>query len=238
VVKGGKKNYKSFYLLLALIAVAGIGALTYISTNRGSAFDEMDSTLPKVESEGYVIGDSSAPIEVVEFGDFECPTCARFAELIEPDVRAQLVATGKIRFRYIDFPLGAGAMHYNSWPAARAAACADEQGKFWEMHDLIYRNQDRWSSRATRSPEGLFKEMARQIPGLDARNFDGCVNDKRTQARVQAHYDLATKRGVRSTPTFTAGTLTGGYMNLVEFRQFVDSAIKTQAKAAPDSGKQ
>src|SRR5689334_12988524 len=118
-----KNSTRVFYLALAIIAIAGIGALTWIS--RGGATDRavspIDSTLPKVQSNGYVIGAATAPIEVIEFGDFECPACGQFATLTEPDVRTRLVDKGIIRFRFIDFPL---SMHRNTWPASQAAACA------------------------------------------------------------------------------------------------------------------
>src|SRR3954470_24052105 len=137
VVKSAKQPVnRAFYLIIGLIAVVGIAALAYMSTrpkeSRAVAFD---SSLPKVESQGYVMGSPAAPLEVTEFGDFECPQCGRFATLTEPDLRSRLVANGTIRWRYIDYPLD---MHRNTWQASMAAACADEQGKFWEMHDAIF----------------------------------------------------------------------------------------------------
>src|SRR5436190_22849618 len=83
-----KNSTRIFYLALAVIAVAGIGALSWMA-KRPAARDAnpFDSTLPKVQSNGYVIGLTSAPLEVIEFGDFECPQCARFGSLTEPDVR-------------------------------------------------------------------------------------------------------------------------------------------------------
>src|SRR6185437_8971592 len=135
VVKAAKKSSASnraFYLVIAVIAVVGIAALTYAASHpaNGAAASPIDTTLPPVQSQGYVMGSPSAPIEVTEFGDFECPQCGRFATLTEPDVRARLVNTGQIRFRYIDFPLD---IHKNTWNASCAAACADQQGKFWQM---------------------------------------------------------------------------------------------------------
>ena len=228
VVKQTKtKTYKSFYVFLIGLAIAGVVVLAYVSTRKGNsgAISEVDSTLPPVKSEGVVMGDTAAPLEVLEFGDFECPTCARFAELIEPDVRAQFVNTGKIRFRYVDFPLGPGAGHFNSWNAARAGACADEQGKFWPMHDQLFGHQDQWNSIATRSPDGKIKDLAHQIPGLDAKKFDECVDTRRTQAIAQAQEKLALDRGVHSTPSFFVGDLTASYMSIDEFKKLIDSAM-------------
>ena len=138
----------------------------------------------------------------MEFGDFECPQCGRFATLTEPDVRTRLINTGMIRYRYIDYPL---PMHGNTWNASRAAACADEQGKFWEMHDAIYANQDRWDTQATNKPDKLLKQIGAQIPGIKADQFDECVDTKKTQAKMQAHLKIAEARHVNATPTFIFG---------------------------------
>src|SRR5262245_62774915 len=132
VVKGSKQtsaSNRAFYLIIAVLAVVGIGALTY-QTTRPKATQlatPYDSTLPSVKSSGYVVGSPTAPVEVTEFGDFECPQCGRFATLTEPDVRQRLVNSGQVRFRYVDLPL---EMHRNTWNASRAAACAEAPRTF------------------------------------------------------------------------------------------------------------
>jgi protein-disulfide isomerase len=182
----------------------------------------VDSTLPKVQSNGYVIGSASAPIEVIEFGDFECPSCARFATLTEPDVRTRLVDKGVIRFRFIDFPL---SIHRNTWPASRAAACADEQGKFWQMHDVLFQNQDQWNGETTSNPNPIFKQLAGQI-GLNQQVFDQCVDSKKTQAKVQAHEQLAEQQHIQATPSFiVGGKIIEGPRPYDEFKAIVDSAL-------------
>ena len=81
-------------------------------------------------------------------------------------------------------------MHHNTWHASRAAACADEQGKFWEFHDALYQTQDQWNGEATGNPDKFMKQFGEQL-GLDAIKFNQCVDTKKTQAKVQAHYQLA-----------------------------------------------
>jgi protein-disulfide isomerase len=238
VVKSVKKESTTnriFYLIFALVAIGGIGALTYASTRSGNAarVTTVDSTLPPVQSEGYVIGSPTAPVEVIEFGDFECPVCSQFATLTEPDVRTRLVNAGQLRFRYIDFPLD---MHRNTWNASRAAACADEQGKFWDMHDALYQNQDRWNGEATDNPDKFFKGLAKQI-GLKQDQFDGCVDTKKYQAKIQAHHRLALDRRINATPTFIIGsTQRTGSVPYDEFKRVVDSAMAAGGKAAPAVG--
>lgn len=208
VVKSTRKtstSTRAFYLIIAAIAVVGVAALTYLSTRpkNVATISQIDTTLPKVESHGYVMGSPNAPLEVTEFGDFECPACGSFAVLTEPEIRKRFVDAGQIRWRFIDDPL---PMHQNTWQASRAAACADEQGKFWPFHDLLYENQDQWNTEATSDPDKFMKQYARQL-GLNAQQFDQCVDSKKYQAKIQAHAALADQRKVMQTPTFYIGTL-------------------------------
>jgi protein-disulfide isomerase len=227
--KTGSK--KAFYVSIAVIAIGGIAALSY-TASRSKAVPPitLNPNLPPVTSEGYVIGSPSAPLEVIEFGDFECPTCGRFAELVEPDVRSQLVNTGKIRFRYIDFPLV--NLHRNTLNAAVAAACADEQGQFWPLHDLLFARQDEWNSEATSDPDKVIKSLTRQIPAIDASKFDQCLDSRRTLGKVQTHLKLAEARQINGTPTFIIGNKQYEFMGIDEFKKAVNEAI-----AAQDSSK-
>jgi len=235
VVKASKKtstSNRAFYLIIAAIAIGGIAALTYASTKSNEIVNAspVDTTLPAVKSEGYVMGSPTAPLEVIEFGDFECPQCGRFATLTEPDVRKNLVNAGKIRLRYIDFPL---PMHPHTWNASRAAACADAQGKFWEMHDALFANQDRWDGAATNNPDKVLKQLGDQIVP-DKSKFEQCVDSKEMQAKVQAHWKLAEARHVNGTPTFVIGDQQiGQSLTYDQFKQLVDSAIAKSGKTAP-----
>jgi protein-disulfide isomerase len=207
VVKASTKSSTStraFYLIIAAIAVAGVAALTYLSTRpkNVATVSPIDTTLPKVESHGYVMGSPNAPLEITEFGDFECPACGTFALLTEPEIRKRYVDAGQVRWRFIDDPL---PMHRNTWQASRAAACADEQGKFWAFHDMLYQTQDQWNGEATGDPDKFMKQYARQL-GLDTQQFDQCVDSKKFQAKIQAHAALAEQRKVTQTPTFLVGT--------------------------------
>jgi protein-disulfide isomerase len=240
VVKQTKKSSTSnraFFLIAGVLGIAGVAALTYQSTRpKGlAAASQVDTTLPPVQSEGYVLGSPAAPLEVVEFGDFECPQCGRFATLTEPDVRSRLINTGSVRYRYIDYPL---PMHGNTWNASRAAACADEQGKFWEMHDAIYANQDRWDTQATNKPDKLLKQLGGQIAGINADQFNQCVDTKKTQAKIQAHLKIAEARQINATPTFIFGgdKQFAGFLSYDQFKQFVDQAVAKGGKPAPTPG--
>src|SRR3989338_199678 len=83
-------------------------------------------------------GSKDAPVTIIEFSDYQCPYCARFDQQTLPALTDNYINTGKVKFVYRDFPL---AFHKNAQKASEASECADEQGKFWEMHDKIFENQ-------------------------------------------------------------------------------------------------
>ena len=226
-VASSRSTKKSFFIGLAVAAIAGIAALSYMASQAAkNRIITVDPNLPSVESNGYVMGSPTAKVELVEHGDFECPGCGQYAELTEPEIRQAYVNTGKIRFRFIDFPLSG---HRNTLNASNAAACADEQGKFWEMHDLIFGTQYQWSALANGSesgdPDKFFKATARQINGLDGAKFDECVSSRRNLAKVQAHLKLGEQRGVSGTPTFFLGNQKFGGLPTEQLKATLDAAI-------------
>jgi protein-disulfide isomerase len=200
VVTNAKSSKTGFYVIIVLVVVIGIALLSYLSQQSSKRrLITLDPNLPPVTSSGYVLGSPTAPVELVEFGDFECPGCSDFAQMVEPDIRQAYVNTGKVRFRFIDFPLN---IHQNTLNASNAAACADEQGKFWEMHDLLFATQHLWNGEATSNPDKVIKDQAKQISGLDVSKLGECMDSRRMMAKVQAHQKLGNDRGVGSTPTF------------------------------------
>src|SRR3954468_3898968 len=231
VTSSKSASKKGFYLIIAVVAIGGIAALSYTASKSKSAPPiTIDPSLPPITSQGYVMGSPTAPIEVTEVGGYECPGCGRFAELTEPDVRQQLVNTGKIRFRFVDFPLV--NIHRNTLNAAVAAACADEQNQYWPMHDLIFSKQDEWNGEATNNPDKMLKGYARMIPAIDPTKFDQCLDTRRTLGKVQSHLKLAEARRMNGTPTFIIGDKQYGLIGMDEFTKAVNEAI-----AASDSGK-
>ena len=151
------RSLKPFYIGLVVVAVTG-GLMIARSMNqsRGSA-PGPGVLLPPIAlasgPRGVVLGSDSAPVEIAEYSDFQCPFCARFAVLQLPDIRERLINTGRVRWRFMNFPLDG---HPNTRPAHLAAACAAEQGRFWEMHDAVYQGQGDWSE--SRRPNGFFRD--------------------------------------------------------------------------------
>jgi protein-disulfide isomerase len=217
--QGGNRG---FFAALAVVAVAGAAALGWV-LSRGAPQATLlpeGTTLPVAA--GYVMGDSTAPVTIIEFGDFECPACAQFATLTAPDVKARLVATGQVQYRFYDYPLPS---HPNSIPASMAAACAADQGRFWEMHDALFGVQDRWATVRTTRPKGVFKELAQQI-GLDVGTWETCFDANRHLDRITAHAREGERLGVPSTPTFLIGRRkVPGALGYDQLKAYVDSAM-------------
>lgn len=222
---------RGFWLALGVAVVLGIAMLGYLTSRPKLTARTIDPTLPPVKAEGYVLGSPTAPVEVIEFADFECPSCGQFATLTEPDVRTKYVNTGKVRIRFMDFPL---QMHPNTWDASLAAACANDQGKFWEMHDVIFQNQDRWNGEATSRPRSALADMAKGI-GLDMTKYDACMKADTHRANVQAHLQEGERHQVNQTPTFLiGGKLYPGALAYDHFKKLLDDEL-AKAPAAADT---
>ena len=203
VVKAAKRGGPGpgFWMALGVVAVIGVGALSWVATRPKATSTKIDPTLPPMKAQGYLLGKPSAPVEVIEYADFECPSCGQFATLTEPDVRTRLVNTGKIRVRFLDFPL---PMHKNTWDASLAASCANDQGKFWEMHDQIFANQDKWNGEATSNPRKPLSALAQGLR-LDMAKYGSCMDAETHRAQIQANLQEGERRGVSQTPSFIIG---------------------------------
>jgi protein-disulfide isomerase len=223
---------KSGLFLPAVVAILAIGAgVIYwqVQANKPKPITLAAST-PLPKAEGYLRGNPDAPVTIIEFADFECPGCGQFAALQEPDVMSRLVDAGLANFRFYDFPLT--QIHANTLSAHLAASCANEQGKFWPMHDAIFAAQMEWNTQATTNPRKVLDRLAGEV-GLDMARFGACFDSQRTLPQVQANAAEGTQRGVSSTPTLLIGNrLYPGGLSYDEIRKLVDS-LRAAPAAAP-----
>jgi protein-disulfide isomerase len=191
-----------FYAILAGVAVLGLGVLGYLLAKPATVSIPANVTVKASDTagfHGYVKGSATAPVEITEFADYQCPFCQTFATLQMPTIEQRLIDTGRLRWRYRDFPL---QQHAFSRLAAHAAACADEQGKYWPQHQRIYEGQAEWS--AARDAAGIFRRYAKEN-GLDLTRYDDCMTAGRFAGRIQASYEEGVRLGVSSTPTLLVG---------------------------------
>ena len=222
VKKAARKSKAPFYTALIVIAIVGIGALALVASRSGADVITVDPNMAAGSPEGYLLGSPDAPVQVIEFADFECPACAQFFAVTEPDVRKRLIDQGTISFRFYDFPLEG---HRNTWHASMAAACASDQGKFWEMHDAIFETQDVWNGQATDRPKSVFETAAQRI-GLDVAQWEECYDSRKHLGRIEANRREAERRRVPSTPTFIIGDkMIPGALGYDRFKAYVDSAL-------------
>jgi protein-disulfide isomerase len=152
-----------------------------------------------------VKGAPTAPVTLVEFSDFQCPFCGRHFRDTYGQLDREYIATGKVRYVFRHLPLE--RIHPQAFRASEAAECAGAQGKFWEMHDVLFANQ-----QALMPPD-----LARHAQGLklDLARFNACLEGQ-TAARIRQDMTLAVEAGVRATPTFIVGTtLPGGRVKVV-----------------------
>jgi protein-disulfide isomerase len=222
---------RALYLALGVIAVAGAVLIYRSASSAGRpAATIADVPASNLRAEGYLMGDPEAPVQILEFADFECPACGQFATITEPDVRSRLIQTGIANLRFFDYPL---PQHRNSLPAHNAAACAATQGKFWEMHDKLFAGQLDWSTGRTSNPKRIFSGYAREIR-LDVGQWEDCYDNRRQEARIRANQQEGERRQIGSTPTFVVGRrMAPGALSYDDLKRLVDSAMVTAQRSAP-----
>ncbi len=173
-----------------------------------------------------MLGKKDAPITLIEFSDYQCPFCDRFFRTTLPTLKTEYIETGKVRYVFRDFPLD--QIHPYARKAAEAAHCAGDQGKYWEMHDVIFQNRkalqiDKLKTHATNLK-------------LDATAFNACLENGKYTAEVEKDYQDGTAAGVRGTPGFfigktragdsIQGTLISGAQPFAVFRQTIEGLLQ------------
>jgi protein-disulfide isomerase len=144
-------------------------------------------------------GDSGARVALIEYADFECPYCGEYERKTFPQILSDYIQTGKVKYFYRDLPL---PMHARALPAARAARCAGEQGKYWEMYDSLFAKQNALSAPA-------LLDRAQTL-GLDTAKFTECQSSEKYTADIQKSVSEALKLGIDGTPTFFLGVVEPG----------------------------
>jgi protein-disulfide isomerase len=141
-------------------------------------------------------GSTSAPVTVIDFSDLQCSLCGRFVKTTEPQINSTYIQSGKVALVFEHLP----TRGFDSLPAALAAQCTNDQEKFWQYHNLLYKNQgpidSGWASKDN------LKKFASQIPGLDMQKFNSCFESQKYKPLVESDLALARSLGFTQTPSF------------------------------------
>ena len=231
-----KKSNKNFLRLLAILLIAGLAIIGYVALKPKPKAFTLDPNAPLPKAEGHVMGSDTAKVEIVEYGDFECPGCAQFATITEPQVREQIVMTGLARFRFVDFPWD---FHPHTMFAHNAAAsCAGAQGKFWEMHDRLYAGQLEWTALNVSKPPNAAKVMKLYAKGLglDTKAFNTCFDNRQFEPQIRANQAQGAAIPVGATPTFIVNNqmlMPAGTASYDRLKKLVDSLNAIARKSPP-----
>ena len=168
----------------------------------------------------YVMGNANAKVEIVEFSDFQCPFCKRFVDQNEGQMIADYIKTGKAKLTFRNFPL---PFHQNAQIAAEAGECAGLQGKFWEMHDVMF-------AKGTGDGTGLdvasLKQYAADLK-LDTTKFNTCLDNHETASIVAKDQQDGSTAGVQGTPTtFINGKAVVGAVPYSNIKAAIDAELQ------------
>lgn len=183
---------KGFLAVIAVVILVFIGFFTINGHKSGSNNSNSSSGGSKATS--HIEGKGQDGILLVEYGDYQCPYCEQYYPIVK-----QVVAkyNDQIKFQFRNFPLV--SLHQNAFAAARAAEAASKQDKFWQMHDLLYENQNQWAE--SNNPTQYFKQYAQQL-GLNVDQFNKDYSSNAVNDAINADTAAGNKLGVQGTPTF------------------------------------
>lgn len=215
-----KELKKLLWVGLAAVVIIGGGILAYNAALPQNIPAADPNLLVKKDSHSTEQGTRNYTITIVEFGDYQCPACG----YVEPMIEKLLAEYPQAKLVFRNFPLPG---HQNAMIAAEAAEAAGAQGKFWEMHNAIYLNQEIWSKMET--PMDAFVEMAKKL-NLDLEKFKQDVQNHAHVERINKDRDDGVALGVNSTPTFYInGRKYLGGNSYVTLKLAIDEALQTQA---------
>jgi protein-disulfide isomerase len=179
--------------------------------------------------EDAVLGNANAKVTIVEFSDFQCPYCRKFFVDTYQQLKKTYIDTGKVKLIFRHFPL---SFHDAAKPAALATACAKDQGKFWEMHDTLFAQQQKQEAGPTVVTKTVtfsvsdIKSWAKDI-GLDMPKFNSCFDSNKYGAKIDADSAAGQSFGVEGTPSFFInGKILVGAQPFSEFKSLIDAELK------------
>jgi len=206
---------KRFWAIVVVI-VALFAGILYVSGNKK---DDNSGSSTSAKPTNHIKGNASSKVKFVEYGDFQCPYCGQYYPIVSQVVTKY---QDKISFQFINLPLN--QIHQNAYAGARAAEAASDQGKFWEMYDMLYQKQSEWSE-ATNANTYL-NSYAQQL-GLDVNKFKKDFASSAVNDRINADKEKFNKTGDQiSTPTFYLNGKKIQATSVDEFSKLIDAQLK------------
>ena len=212
-----------------VIAVVMIGIIATYSTSPSSETVNLDMNRThgtiSTAMGSPIFGNPSAPITIVEFGDYQCHQCYNWFHNTKPTITENYIETGKANLVFVDLAF----LGRHSPVAAQASYCAEDQDKYWEYHDLLYASQESQIDGGWANPERL-KAFAFNL-NLDMELFESCLDSGKYSKRVQYNVQQAKEHGASGTPTFFIVGPDGQQQKIVGaqpygvFKQLMDSMI-------------
>ena len=231
-----KGNKKSFAIIAIIVGAVGVGIGAYTIVNVSTNLDQQSSIAPADTSDqglhslmlngSPVLGSMDAPITIIEYGDYQCPNCQRFATQIKPLIVENYINTGQVKLVFKDFTIYGN----DSVNGAIATYCAGEQNKFWELHDYIYENQGAVNS-GWLSINNI-KKFASEV-GLGMQQFNTCFDERKYNQQVTENFEQGKSIGITGTPTFIIINSDGeakavpGAQPYTVFKQVLDEMLES-----------
>jgi len=220
---------KKSYSLIGGACIVVVLLIAWAVSQKSTA-DDTDAVVPTLENiseNDHVRGNADAKVVVVEYGDFQCPACGVYYPIMK---QVQDDMGANVAFVFRNFPLS--SIHPNAEIGSRAAEAAAEQGKFWEMHDILYEKQTEWS---TGSDVRTILTGYAQTLGLDTGKFKTDLNSKKVKDKVNADRNSGTAAKVNATPTFFVnGVKIKNPQSAAEFEKLLQTKIdETGTTVAP-----
>jgi len=214
-------------VIIGVIVVAIIAGITALSTSSPSETVNLDmgrthGTISTAMG-SPILGNPSAPITIVEFGDYQCEQCYAWFHETKPSIVQDYIDTGKVNLVFVDLAF----LGRDSIPASMATYCAEDQGMYWEYHDLLYNSQESVDGGWANSER--LKAFAFSLD-LDMELFESCLDSGKYSKRVQYNIQQARENGVRGTPGFfivgpDGQQKIGGAQPFSVFQKILDSMI-------------
>ena len=182
---------------MIIISLSGLPYLFFVSNSAAAASSTIKYSLSELIQMGSpYVGNTSAPITIIDFSDFQCHLCARYVKNTEPLINETYIQTGQVTLVFKHLP----NRGFDSMGAHLAAQCTNDQGKFWQFHKLLYENQKGIDSGWVN--EDNLRRFVSQIPGLNIEQFNSCFDTQKYKGFIDKDIKLANAQGFFDTPSF------------------------------------